>query len=1268
MKRRVGLGDILFWLVSIVASFLLLGIFILYLSIFLLHSSPTHQQLLKGLILEKTDLNLNLDTLRVNWDEGRLWIEIDGVSYQRAQVSMEIKEARLLFTPFSYLSGGSLAVLNLDGGGLVLDTPSARMPVNNLQLPAMDIHFANIFISLGPGLEARVSAGKLRQKGQDLFVTWRGNFTDGSHIGTDIHFIAELAKNRPWLLYADLRNLVLSPGWQNTATQLGFPQNILQSLNTVESMQGNIQLWGNITQDRALAVVLDASLAEAKLQVAEPVLLENMHILGRFQNRPQDSGWLLYCEEVSFLYASEPFLLSHAYLSKRETIYKVYVPLLDGGAVASLASSFIADDSTRGQIIGRKITGLLQDIHIQLNTAANPMTPVFQLNAYLDGMTISPYLLTPGASGISGQISIMDTKGWFSLDAQECSLFLTTVYDHSFHFDHAQGIFAWEWLPEKELLFVGEAGDIYDDRQVAALELALHIVPRQHVYMDLVIGAENATLMQARGYMPNRLMPDNVEDWIGRALQQGRIVKGALAIHGDTKYFSNPTAQFELLIEAQDVVFKHTKNISPLVTKEVDFIMGKQNIYVTLPAGGSMAALMNMTRAAMRLNMISTDLSIQGSGSIPVMTIPRLVETYTDIGMDFANEWRMGGELNGNWEIAYGIKKKELNDLFFHTEIKKGFLQTPFMPNSLREGQGVIGFSSKEGYSGEVTARLGGELVKAHFVNTQNENYLEMNGNASYADYAPFSLGRYMAGESPFRMKLKTARPGEMKFSEFEVNSSLYGTQLNLPFPLNKTATEILPFFYRLNFDAADRQHRVAMDGIGRLAWRMEENVLKGAIMNLSSSPDRAYIPASLTIQSDLKNLNMTAWQEVINAIQEPKAKSLYPAKIFSSLVSMQKSLPQWDVMIKNIQWQGHSYEDLSLGYNDKEGAEVFFASKQLEGSFLFDEESNTAQLNFSRFALVRNTQQARSREGFRLPDSISWTNMPDIFVTIPQLSYDDELLGDINLIVRFKDDEMKILIEEGHLLDIPLAGFFWWGMPTASGSVMELNITAIGTLTRSLGPLIHSDGFKFLFSLSWAGLNEEFTEWKKQAEGRVLLDMSDGSMASQQTNILANLFKLLNINTLTRRLGADFSDLSADRVDFETLRADMNLDEGILKIENEAEADFSFIEISITGYYDLLDRQLAYEVVAASPITKILPLTALLLGASALTPFLLSLETAGGDFLTRFSSAVYSVEGSLTQPEISLVRIGDIRGREVSPDELSKQINVQQPLRNLQF
>ena len=137
-------------------------------------------------------------------------------------------------------------------------------------------------------------------------------------------------------------------------------------------------------------------------------------------------------------------------------------------------------------------------------------------------------------------------------------------------------------------------------------------------------------------------------------------------------------------------------------------------------------------------------------------------------------------------------------------------------------------------------------------------------------------------------------------------------------------------------------------------------------------------------------------------------------------------------------------------------------------------------------------------------------------------------------------------------------------------------------------------------------------------------------------------IFSFVNFGALTKRLGGDFSDVTGKGVNFDTLDANVRLNEGRLDFVDPMQVLSPGSDFRITGTVDLVGGVLDNEMIVTLPLSKNLPWYAVLVGLS--NP-LSGLAVIAGERILRkpleqLSSAKYSISGTLDDPLVELVNI----------------------------
>jgi uncharacterized protein YhdP len=163
---------------------------------------------------------------------------------------------------------------------------------------------------------------------------------------------------------------------------------------------------------------------------------------------------------------------------------------------------------------------------------------------------------------------------------------------------------------------------------------------------------------------------------------------------------------------------------------------------------------------------------------------------------------------------------------------------------------------------------------------------------------------------------------------------------------------------------------------------------------------------------------------------------------------------------------------------------------------------------------------------------------------------------------------------------------------------------------------------------------------------GTTAVRLDDGVILEKNESAqLFRIFNILNSDTLWRRLQLDFSDLYEAGVSFDALSGEASLSNGVLTWAPELQIIGPSGAFKMSGSTDLGQESLNMQLVMVLPLTKNLPLAAILMGASGpVGGALFVLDKILGEPLSKLTSATYSVKGSWDDPQVKLQSVFDTR------------------------
>ncbi|WP_340609599.1 AsmA2 domain-containing protein YhdP [Xenorhabdus bharatensis] len=176
---------------------------------------------------------------------------------------------------------------------------------------------------------------------------------------------------------------------------------------------------------------------------------------------------------------------------------------------------------------------------------------------------------------------------------------------------------------------------------------------------------------------------------------------------------------------------------------------------------------------------------------------------------------------------------------------------------------------------------------------------------------------------------------------------------------------------------------------------------------------------------------------------------------------------------------------------------------------------------------------------------------------------------------------------------------------------------------------------FKFDFDLNWKD-----TPWQpdiKTLNGRLTGTLGKGTIAKLGAGRAGQLLRLVSFDALLRKLQLDFSDTFSDDFNFDSMRGDAQLKNGVMSTDN-FHIDGLEADIDAKGQINFIQRQLNMELV----ITPEISATVGVATAFAINPMAGAAVFAAakvlGPLWSKISVIRYRITGSLEQPKIDEV------------------------------
>ena len=216
-------------------------------------------------------------------------------------------------------------------------------------------------------------------------------------------------------------------------------------------------------------------------------------------------------------------------------------------------------------------------------------------------------------------------------------------------------------------------------------------------------------------------------------------------------------------------------------------------------------------------------------------------------------------------------------------------------------------------------------------------------------------------------------------------------------------------------------------------------------------------------------------------------------------------------------------------------------------------------------------------------------------------------------------------------------------GEEAATAVSASLQIGDLGETLRRLGyqQILETRQGSMELNLEWPGAPQDFS--LAQGSGSLRIDLGSGSFleAPRGASGALRVVSVLNLADIVSRLS--LSHMFESGIPFDSVAGEVFLHEGTIEVAGmDVQGSSSF---RFNGVSDVAQRSLDGELVATLPVANNLPWVAALAGGLPVAAGVFVVSKVFEKQFNRLTSAVYSVDGSWDDPQVSFARIFDDQG-----------------------
>ncbi len=855
---------------------------------------------------------------------------------------------------------------------------------------------------------------------------------------------------------------------------------------------------------------------------------------------------------------------------------------------------------------------------------------------------ISPVGKTPGISGLSGVVSATGARGEVRLDSHDLALSIPRVFRTPLPVDRVTGNISWtRTLQGLQLSSTDFAVDNADGKAQAQLTLTVPNVGSPMI--DMQAQGMDLNAAAAPRYMPAGIMPKQTLAWLDAAFPAGKVKLAKAVLKGPLQKF--PFRGGEGLFQINAQIEGLTMNYQPGWIPATDLHINAQfrNAGLSAVVTAGQVNGLSLDRAAGRIkDYRDAEIFIEATTHGDLDNGLRFVQqspvgpTLGSIFMQLSGR----GELRGTTDMYFPLKNFAKRKVDINVALHNADVTLAGVPQPIGRLQGTLRVLN----DAVIGADLRGQFLQGEFVATTEPvargRYNVVASGAVQAQpltqFLKLPAWIKLQGSARYRYTLPgfAQRDSEGVRHLYSVDSDLRGLSIDLPAPVNKTATSSR----NLHIDAELRGNTMMLRGaLGELraqarlqqaneAWRFDRAGVRadGVAAALPAHP-------GLRVEGRLDEFVLEDWLKLgVGAAGAGNASS----------TRLQDILRTANVNIGRLRWYGYEWPEVRgiLQATDN-GWRIDVAGEQAGGRLLVPYEFASGRPVTLDMEVLRLTASAGEPTTQRSGSALDPRELPAVRADIKQFRYGDHDFGALQLAADRTTQGLQVT-------SLGITGESFTG--TASGSWLHTATGQRSTLALALesndlratmkqfnyADFIAAKHAKLVANLNWPdGLDAEIL---RRASGTIEFQVDEGQLLKVEPGA-GRVLGLFSVAALPRRLGLDFRDVTDKGLIFDSIHADFNVQNGDARTQNLLLRGPT-AEIGIVGRMGLGVRDYDQTAVVTGDVGAALPVAGAVAGGPVVGAALLLFTQIFKEPLKGVARAYYHIGGTWDDPQVERI------------------------------
>lgn len=877
----------------------------------------------------------------------------------------------------------------------------------------------------------------------------------------------------------------------------------------------------------------------------------------------------------------------------------------------------------------------------------------FRLESQLQQVSVSAWNGAPGLKNITGQLVVEDGRGYTEFLADETELNFPEVFTAPLLANGIEGRVDW-WFDEDSLR-VNSRGLTLNSSEIDALVgFAFEWdYPSDEARLGLDISISEAMAGQVPVHLPTTL-DTGLLDWLNGALAETAVSEGRLLVTLtlDPAAPVIDTVQIDADLSGKRLTYH--KDWPAVEAFSGHFLLDNEQL-LTKVEGVSLGNPLSsvLVHYPNIWDEHAYDMNIEVDARSRLSRLQRFIYSspLADSVGPVLKEWTFGGEANLATQFSLNMDSDEVTNVSVRVQPLSSSVLIPGLPE-VTQLNGVVEYTSdKELFIDELSGKaLGGKVVLSQ-VTTEKGTELKGNGIADVDQLLawqslPLQLNTFLEGLTDYSFQ---ALIDSNAVTHVKVYSDLQGVVSSLPAPMSKVDKDdsmILVYQGELSDKA---QHHVIDVGALNLDYQKNNQGKDRTVLSFGHTPKESRIPDKGTfVFGRLNTLDMESWVSAIStAMSDPELDPLSDTKLAADTAPKAPDFSLYtDLSVEHATLGDLDFHTLSVsGSSSLLGHRVAIRSRELAGTVRIPSDDSAIDVKLDYFLLPESDEETTSENNEQVTadqedplESVDPASIPAVDIQITRLKLGDREVGSWRGSLKPVSNGVLLTVDESRPFGIETQAQGWWTKVNGRHVTFVdalLTTNKLQDVYKSLGyaPNIESDSARVEAYLEWNGSPVAFN--KSNAQGLVDFSVKDGRFLNVSDSAeTLKVFGLFNLNSWSRRLKLDFSDVYSSGLAFDSIQGTVSVNDGVVETESPIELIGPGSNMLISGETHLDQETLDYQMRLVIPVSGTLPLAVVVAGVAPIVGGLMLLgQGVWGGFVDQFTGVDYQISGTWDDP-----------------------------------